>query len=323
MAKNKKRGNADHFSGARAAASQTKKRTNPFEVHVNKEKFSILGRQLKHDKGMPGVSRGKALKRRKDTLGKEFANKNKTNKFVDKRIGRFSMTREESANARFMAEQLNKFKKQTKQSKYNLSDETVLTHKGQTLLEIEQFKDAVSEEEDIDDEELGKLDEKFTSTAHFGGDPDEENDTGGGRSRKDAIEDLIAEQKRRKIEISKEKEEVQQMTDLLDANWRSLIPLMGKLGKVDEVKPKPDDYDRAMREMIFEPRGSVSDKLVSEQEILKKEKERLEKLEFERQQRMEGITAEDKKMTHRSADDLDDGYFLQPVVDQKGNDGKM
>lgn len=307
--KNKKRLQADVLSSKKSIVKA--KKHNPFEVHVNKEKYSIIGRQLKHDRGMPGVSRSKALKRRKDTLGQEYINKNKSNSFKDKRIGENFMSKEEAASARFIAERLNQFKaKEKRQSLFNLNDDDdLLTHKGQTLEEIEQFDDAVSNDED--DEEMGKLDSEFTSSAHFGGGRDED----GFKDRKMAIEDLIAEQKRRKNEISKEKEEVSQMTQMLDSNWRSLLPLIGKLNKEDEVKPKPDDYDRALREMIFEPRGDVSDKLKSDGEILKEEKERLEKLETDRLKRMLGVTEEIKKPTHRSADDLDDGYYLQPVVE--------
>lgn len=306
--KNKKRPQADVLSSKKSIV-KTKKH-NPFEIHVNKEKYSIIGRQLKHDRGMPGVSRSKALKRRKDTLGQEYINKNKSNSFKDKRIGEKTMSKEEAASARFVAERLNQIKaKQKRHSLFNLNDDDLLTHKGQTLEEIEQFEDPVSNDEE--DEEMGKLDEEFTSSAHFGGG----HDGDGIKDRRMAIEDLIAEQKRRKNEISKEKEEVSEMTQMLDKNWRSLLPLMGKLSKDEDVKPKPDDYDRALREMIFEPRGDVSDKLKSDAEILKEEKERLDKLEKDRQERMLGVTEEMKKVNHRSADDLDDGYYLQPVAE--------
>lgn len=308
--KNKKRPQADVLSSKKSIVKA--KKNNPFEIHVNKEKHTIIGRQLKHDRGMPGVSRSKALKRRKDTLGQEYINKNKTNSFKDKRIGEKYMSKEEAASARFVAERLNQFKsKEKRHSLFNLNEDedVLLTHKGQTLEEIEQFDDPMSSDED--DEELGKLDSKFTDSAHFGGGHDET----GGRDRKMAIEDLIAEQKRRKNEISKEKEEVSEMTQILDSNWRSLLPLMGKLSKDDEVKPKPDDYDRALREMIFERRGEVSDKLKSDAEILKEEKEKLETLEKDRVKRMLGVTEEEKKPTHRSADDLDDGYYMQTAVE--------
>ncbi|KAG4067854.1 hypothetical protein HA402_010540 [Bradysia odoriphaga] len=309
--KNKKRPQADVLSSKKSIVKA--KKNNPFEIHVNKEKHSIIGRQLKHDRGMPGVSRSKALKRRKDTLGQEYINKNKTNSFKDKRIGERTMSKEEAASARFVAERLNQFKaKEKRHSLFNLNEDedVLLTHKGQTLEEIEQFDDPMSSDED--DEELGKLDSKFTDSAHFGGGRDED---GGGSNRKMAIEDLIAEQKRRKNEISKEKEEVSEMTQILDSNWRSLLPLMGKLSKDDdEVKPKPDEYDRALREMIFERRGEVSDKLKSDAEMLKEEKEKLEKLEKDRLKRMLGVTEEEKKPTHRSADDLDDGYYMQTAI---------
>lgn len=309
--KNKKRVNSDVLTVKKSITKV--KKYNPFEVHTNKEKFSVLGRQQKHAQGQPGVSRGKAIKRRKDTLGQEYLQKNKTNSFKDKRIGESSMNREEAASARFIAERLNQMKSNKKQSLFNLNDEDVLTHKGQTLEEIERFADTVSDDGD-DDEEIGKLDAQYTGIAHFGGGNEEED---GMIGRKTAIDDLIAEQKRRKNEISKEKEEVSELTHQLDENWRSLIPLMSRMSKEDEVKPKPDAYDVAMREMIFQPRGSVSDKLKSEGEIVKQEKEKLEKLERERLERMHGVTEEEKKIKHRSADDLDDGYFLQPVVVDK------
>lgn len=310
--KNKKRVAADVLTVKKSLTKA--KKHNPFEVHTNKEKFSVLGRQLKHDKGMPGVSRAKALKRRKDTLGQEYLHKNKTNSFKDKRIGETTMSREEAASARFVAERLNQMKANKKQSLFNLNDEDILTHKGQTLEEIERFADTVSDDGD-DDEEIGKLDAQYTGIAHFGGGGNDHDAQVAGR--KTAIDDLIADQKRRKNEISKEKEEVSELTHRLDENWRSLIPLMSKMSKEDELKPKPDAYDRALREMIFEPRGAVSDKLKSESEIVKKDKEQLEKLERERLERMHGVTDEEKKIKHRSADDLDDGYFLQPVQVEK------
>lgn len=306
--KNKKRVSSDVLTIKKANTKA--KKNNPFEVHTNKEKFSVMGRQLKHDKGMPGVSRAKAIKRRKDTLGQEYLHQNKTNSFKDKRIGEYTMTKEEAASARFVAERLNQTKNK-KQQLFNLNDDDadLLTHKGQTLEEIEQFGDTRSDEEDDNDEEIGKLDAQYTGAAHFGGG---DVDDGGEHGRKSAIDDLIADQKRRKKELTREKEEVAELTHRLDDNWRSLIPLMAKMSKEDEVKPKPDDYDRALREMIFEPRGAVTDKLKSEVEIVKVEKEKLEKLERDRLERMRGETEEEKRAKHRSADDLDDGYFLQP-----------
>lgn len=38
-------------------------KNNPFEVKINRQKFEILGRKSKHDIGLPGVSRSKAIKK--------------------------------------------------------------------------------------------------------------------------------------------------------------------------------------------------------------------------------------------------------------------
>lgn len=38
-------------------------RNNPFEIHTNRKKHDILGRKLKHERGLPGISRSKAIKK--------------------------------------------------------------------------------------------------------------------------------------------------------------------------------------------------------------------------------------------------------------------
>lgn len=314
MGKNKtKKSQTSEAFAQKKQRQQTKNATNPFEVHTNREKTSVLGRKLKHDKGMPGISRTKATKMRKETIGREYLQKDKTNSFRDHRVGKFTVANADAANARFIAERLQQYNSR-KQSRFNLNDsEDVLTHKGQTLEDIEQYHDTIS---DDDDDEAGRLDAEFTGAAHFGG-----KNIGGSemdsRQRKTAIDDLIAETKRRKVEISIDKEEVSQLTNKLDENWRSLLTLMDiKNDGDDSDRPKPDDFDRALKEMVFERRGTVTDKLGTEEKLLKKEKIHLEKLEKERQNRMHGLTEEELKPKHRSADDLDDGYFFQPEQEE-------
>lgn len=81
---------------------------NPFEVKINKQKFQILGRPTKHERGLPGVSRAKALKKRTETLLQEYKTKNKSNKFVDKRLGEKdpNLTVEGKMELRFLAEKI-------------------------------------------------------------------------------------------------------------------------------------------------------------------------------------------------------------------------
>ncbi|XP_017010749.2 nucleolar protein 14 homolog [Drosophila takahashii] len=283
---------------------------NPFDVHVNKEKFQILGRICKHDRGMPGVSRAKALQKRAQTLGQQFVVKHKTNRFRDNRIGKHlsgDQLTESVMNARYLAEKMSQVRSNQKAEKFNLNDDELLTHRGQTLEEIEQYRDERSDDEELDDE---RLDAEFTSAAHFGGDGDTAQD------RQTAIDEMIVEQKRRKNEIAKEKDEVFDLTEKLDANYKLLLPLVAKATKDEQdAKPPPDAYDKLLKEMIFEPRGSVTDKLINPEELAKQEAARLEKLENERLRRMRAEGEEDEESAaaqpkHRSADDLDDGYFM-------------
>nr|CAD7454804.1 unnamed protein product [Timema tahoe] len=284
---------------------------NPFEVHVNKQKFNILGRKSKSDKGLPGVARSKAIKKRKATLLQEYRVKGKSNKFLDMRIGEknHAMTPEDRIMARFTAERMKSHKKK---SVFNMADEEILTHHGQSLNEIENFDDPRSDEEDM--EESGKLDAQFVGDAHFGGGMLKKTSNDGAISRKNLIEQLIAESKKRKVEKQRAREQTLDLTEKLDTDWKDLLPIVSaskKSSKDTQESLKPDPYDTVMRELKFEARGKPSDRLRTEDEIAKEEKERLEKLEAERQDRMKGFTDETPVTTsankHRSADDLDDG----------------
>nr|CAD7257690.1 unnamed protein product [Timema shepardi] len=311
---------------------------NPFEVHVNKQKFNILGRKSKSDKGLPGVARSKAIKKRKATLLQEYRVKGKSNKFLDMRIGEknHAMTPEDRIMARFTAERMKSHKKK---SVFNMADEEILTHHGQSLNEIENFDDPRSDEEE-DIEESGKLDARFVGDAHFGGGMLKKTSDDGAISRKNLIEQLIAESKKRKVEKQRAREQTLDLTEKLDTDWKDLLPIVSaskKSSKDTQESFKPDPYDTVMRELKFEARGKVrnsfdsdgsvlrlslssykglppSDRLKTGDEIAKEEKERLEKLEAERQDRMKGFTDETPVTTstnkHRSADDLDDGFEI-------------
>lgn len=311
--KNKKLSDKVHSK----AAKSTKKTMNPFEVHINREKMKVLGRKLKNDKGLPGVSRAKALNKRKHTLLQEYKVLNKANKFSDKRIGEknSALSEEDRVMARFTAERLKAHKKQ---SIFNLADEEVLTHRGQTLSEIEKFDDVRSDDDDdsLDGDEAGGLGADFVEDAHFGGGILKKTGREGAMTHRELIDELIAESKKRKAEKQRVKEATLELTEKLDTEWKDLMPLVNKVAKGGDEdvgeKGKADDYDKVMRELKFEARGVPSDRLKTEDEVAKEEKERLEKLEQERMERMRGVVGgETKKPTHRSADDLDDDIVYE------------
>ncbi|XP_034254231.1 nucleolar protein 14 homolog [Thrips palmi] len=323
MGKNKK-GPKKGLSDARKKAAPPKA-LNPFEIHVNRQKFEVLGRKLKADRGLPGVARAKALKKRKATLLQEYKLKDKSNKFLDRRIGESNsgMTAEDKMTARFTAERM---RSQSRKAMYNLADDEVLTHRGQTLNEIEKFDDPRSDDEDDENDSFqpsGNLDAKFVREAHFGGGLLSRVSEDGADSRKDLIDKLISESKKRKAEQQKTKEQTLDLTEKLDSTWKDLLPVMTSAAKASEVeKPKPDSYDTLMRELKFEARGKPSDKLKTVDEVAREEKEKLEELEAARLRRMQGITepSENAARNHRSADDLDDNFAMDLDEDENEND---
>ncbi|KAM4709591.1 nucleolar protein 14 [Discoglossus pictus] len=314
----KKKGKAP----AAAIKARSEVRDNPFEVKINKQKFTVLGKKSKHDVGLPGVSKSKAMKKRKETLLKEYKQRGKSGIFTDKRFGEYDtkLTPEEKMLKRFALERQRNVEKKTL---YNLNEEEELTHYGQSLADMEKMNDAV--DSDSDTEERGALSAELTA-AHFGGggllrrkapsdQKDEELEKP--KTRKELIEELIAKSKLEKRERQSQKEKSLELTEKLDSDWRTIQGLLAHKApkserKTEEEKPKPDEYDKIVRELVFEMKAQPSDRMKSEEELAKEEQERLQKLEADRLRRMCG--GEDDKSSRRpkhiSADDLNDGFIL-------------
>ncbi|XP_013165719.1 PREDICTED: nucleolar protein 14 [Papilio xuthus] len=324
--KNKRNSSKADKVHAKRKTEANKKKLNPFEVHINREKLKVLGKKSKHDRGLPGVSRAKAIQKRKDTLGVEMKVMNKTNAFIDRRIGEKNtqLSAEDRMIARFAAERA---KQHSKKNIYNLADDEILTHRGQTLEQIEKFDDPRSDDEDEEGgKRFGGLDDEFVSDGHFGGGILSKTDAqDGAKSHKDLIEQLIAESKKRKAEKQKEKEQTLDLTEKLDSEWKDLQPVVFKKARVEESlidkllskADKGQDYDKMMRELKFEKRGTPSDGLKSTEKQEAEERKKLEELERQREQRMlpeEEANAPKTNPTalkHRSADDLDDNFVLE------------
>ncbi|XP_068132460.1 nucleolar protein 14 [Hyperolius riggenbachi] len=309
------------MAAARVGKARSEVRGNPFEVKINKQKFDVLGRKsTKHDVGLPGVSKSKAMKKRKETLLKEYQQRGKSSMFTDKRFGEYDtkLTPEEKMMKRFALERQKHVDKKTI---YNLNEEEELTHYGQSLAVLEKMNDAV--DSDSDTEERGALSAELTAS-HFGG--------GGGllrkkapsneieeaekpKTRKELIEEMIAKSKLEKRERQSQREKTQELTEKLDSDWKALQALLShktpKSEKAEAEKPKPNEYDKMVRELGFEMKAQPSDRMKSKEEIAREEQERLQKLEAERLRRMRGEDdIKSKKPKHISADDLMDGFIL-------------
>ncbi|OCT99271.1 nucleolar protein 14 isoform X2 [Xenopus laevis] len=307
-----------------AQKARTEIRDNPFEVKINRQKFNVLGRKTgKHDVGLPGVSKTKALKRRKETILVEYQRRGKVSVFMDKRFGEYDtkLTPDEKMMKRFAMERQ---RSTEKKNLYNLNEEEELTHYGQSLAGLEKLNDAV--ESDSDSEERGALSAELTAS-HFGGgggllrkktqsdQKDEEAEKP--KSRKELIEELIVKSKQEKRERQSQKEKSVELTEKLDNDWKAIQGLLSHKTpkserKTEGEKPKPDHYDKIVRELGFEMKAQPTDRMKSEEELAKEEQERLQKLEAERLRRMRGVdeNQKSKKAKHISADDLMDGFIL-------------
>ncbi|CAH1782802.1 unnamed protein product [Owenia fusiformis] len=332
MGKNKKKKNAGHSlaDAVRGVKKITQKKLNPFEVKFNKQKHNVLGKKmLKKDVGLPGVSKSKANKKRQETLLQEYKKRGKANLFVDRRLGETdpNLTIEDKMLQRYAAEKQKSHDRST--SRYSLNSGEELTHYGQSLSQLEKFE--APRHSDSEDEDEGRITGKMVAEEHFGGflTQKEFMDRDSEKTWKERMEETIAKSKKAKYDRQVEKDKTIEVTDKLDSDWQELRMLIGGIKKQSKEveKPKSDDYDVMVRELQFEITGKASDRMKTEEEIAKEEKERLDKLEADRRLRMKGISIETGAVQHRSADDLDDGMDYEGGDNTPGyvvyKDGKL
>ncbi|XP_078484862.1 nucleolar protein 14-like [Ciona intestinalis] len=301
-----------------------KVRKNPFEIKINKQKHNILGRKTKNDRGLPGVSRSKANKKRKDTLLNEYKHRNKTNQIRDGRFGLNDeqMTIEEKMLQRFSMERK---KKHEKMAQFNLNDDEELTHLGQSLSAIKQFDDF--DGSDGEDGPGGTMSGEYVENAHFGGGfftkkSSESNDNELTKTRKEVIDDIIAKSKLAKFEKKAAKEKSDELREKLDDAWSDFQKLIQPSVRTsydkDSAKErfKPDDYDMAVKQMLFDKKAAPSEKMKSEAELEEERAALLRKHEEERiaRMRMDGGNEDaSRKRSHQSADALEEDYVVEKV----------
>jgi len=164
MGKNKKNKSQKKADAYRLSAIMKKKknslvgiRENPFEVKMNRMKNNVLNKKLKNHKGLPGVSRAAARKKRTKTLLAEMKASNNMTLLQDRRIGAgdINMTPEEKELERL--KQHHKYK--NKKSIFNLSesDNIQLTHNGKLLSEVNLDYDGGFGEDDDNTEAMEKF----------------------------------------------------------------------------------------------------------------------------------------------------------------------
>ncbi|KAI8321096.1 Nop14-like protein [Martensiomyces pterosporus] len=328
---------------------------NPFEMKVNRQKLNVLGLKRKDEQVNVAVARQKAIEKRKSTIGMERKNRSKTGGFVDRRIGENdpTMDPEEKMLQRFTLERQ---KRNRHSSMYNLEDNsdvegeiTSLTHFGQSLDDMNDFNDLGASG---DEDESGAIDRDAVASGHFGGfeKPGEEDEEGAPARKKtkaEVMQEVIAKSKMHKHERQMIKEQDEEIRRELDDDFEDVRALLFADNDADEDssadKSKPmmkaagttagdeeaekraqadASYDAYVRELVFEQRARPQDRLKTEEEQAREEKERLERAERHRQRRMEGLPSD----TETESDDEEElaGYSTKnkraPVADDLGDD---
>ncbi|KAM0983751.1 hypothetical protein ACFX2C_011253 [Malus domestica] len=171
--KSPKLGRADANHNHEAAATAKKKKNklgpnavamkhqaplkpNPFETIWSRRKFDILGKKRKGEERRVGLSRSRAIEKRKNTLLREYEQSNKASVFVDKRIGEHNDELNEFDKAIQRAQREHQLKT-NKKGKYNLSDGEEDDFEFQSL-------GALSERDDFEDDVLPDDDDDGTET---------------------------------------------------------------------------------------------------------------------------------------------------------------
>ena len=300
-----------------------KRESNPFELKYCKSKHSIFNKKVKGEKGKPALARKRGIQKRVETIGQELAKKSRTNDFQDKRFGEFSkMSMQDKLMAR------NKMIAEKKFSVQNLNFETQqLTHSGKLIDTLDAFEQGGLEK--VDDSDSGELPKEVVENIHFGGFE--------AKSKNEVYQEIIQKSKMHKLERKMAKEADEELTrevdnellgirDLLTTNsslTRENLPPVRRFA--DGSFRNEEDYDRYVKELIYDKRAQATDRLKTEEEVALEEKAKLEKLEAERLQRMEGASMKAANKRASQADDLDDGLFFddakpveQPLVYQDG-----
>ncbi|KAJ2073641.1 nucleolar complex protein 14, partial [Coemansia sp. S142-1] len=207
--------------------------------------------------------------------------------------------------------------------------------------EMDEFNDLGGDDDDEDG--TGALGGADVSTAHFGG-----FETAGGegdgparkKTKAEVMQEIIAKSKMHKQERQLIKEQDEDIRRELDDDFESVRamlfdddnskPMMSAAAGDNGNSVKPNDdggasYDSYVRELAYEQRARPQDRLKTEIEAAREEKDRLERAERHRQRRMEGLPSDSELDSDSDNDDSGKkGYKTKakrkPVADDLGDD---
>lgn len=284
---------------------------NPFETTARQKrpKYEVHNRKLPTNRKQPSAL-AKEVERRQNALKAALLKNKKSNVFDDQRIGEYNrqMTEPERKLQRLVKERSRQSKRSTK---FSLSEETILTHKGQSINELDPRSHVILSDDDEDD---GNLDAADT-TMHFGGGqgPSEAEYYGGKAnndltsmysSRKTELDDLILRRKILKAEKMKSREDQVEAFENMDESFAELSKMLSfrdkeaeirkhiqqkRAGELEKDDQEMEDWDKEMKRYLFvERKVKATDRTKTPEEIAKEEADRLHELETRRLARMNG-----------------------------------
>jgi nucleolar protein 14 len=282
-----------NVSGARKfKASSGSSAPNPFDMRTTRLKHDVMGKRVKGKIGHATQSRTKAMKERETALRQELQNRDKSNSFLDKRLGETdgSLDPADKSLARFKAERMSQMLAKRKSNRFNLgddADEVVLTHKGRTLGDDVQLSDSgFSSDEDA---ATAKQNHDMTANFNFGGSGVDDGDRAK-RSKKEIMEEVIAKSKAHKLERQREKQNADELLDTIDYKFQDVTEFLSKRSREEKAREdaenNQDEFNVVANELRYEARMQAADRLMSEEELAKSEKNRLLSLEQARISRM-------------------------------------
>ena len=332
-----------------AALQSIREQFNPFEVKpASRSKHEVTSNRTvgsgagKLAVAKPGITKGLGEHHRRKTLLLEMQRRKKIGGVVDRRFGEndATMTPEEKALQRFVAE---KQRANKKRSMFDLEDEeedSDLTHLGQALLfnrSSDDFHEAdlktLERETDANEDNDGPRKRRKLSDADAS--DDETSDARGSgslgrqRTKNEIMKEVISKSKLHKYERQQAKEDDEDLRAELDKGLTDLFPLIrgnteaaskptessptqGQIGSMNpdriallngkERSQADKEYDQRLRQMAMDQRAKPTVPTLTSEEKAAQEAQRLKDLERRRLQRMKGeqSDSESKEAGERS-----------------------
>ncbi|KAH3902672.1 related to Probable nucleolar complex protein 14 [Saccharomycodes ludwigii] len=305
--------------------AQIRQQFNPFDFKTNKNKRNLDKDDKVIQVGKPGISKQIGEEQRANAYESKKLIKNKNGSFRDKRFGERNkyLTDEEKMLERFKKERQ---VQSSKRSLFDIEDDendtdtdiygTNLTHYGKALSFKDDFGNGDSEVDSSEDTNEVDGFKKVTRKRHeepFNIDAEEEPKRK--KTKAEVMQEVIAKSKFYKHERQAKHEQMLEKVEDLDEDFESI---MSELRKTNRNPPKESgldtpgfkDYDMKVRELVGEKRATPADRTKTEEELTKERKDKLNELEQNRINRMNGIFGlEDEEKNGDGVEDLDGEGF--------------